>query len=69
MSAAAQLLLDANEKAGTIRSGITTDKFFLAIAGIWQIDATENWQPRLAWLMETVMEGLCAGAPGRPAGG
>lgn len=67
--AAAQLLLDANEKAGTIRPGITTDKFFLAIAGIWQIDATENWQPRLTWLMETVMEGLCAGAPGRPASG
>ncbi len=65
--AAAQLLLDANEKAGTIRPGVTADKFFLATAGIWQIDVNENWQPRLTWLMDTVMEGLCAGAPGRPA--
>ncbi|WP_317633207.1 TetR/AcrR family transcriptional regulator [Xanthomonas sp. AM6] len=67
--AAAQMLLDANEKAGTIRPGITADKFFLAIAGIWQIDVTEDWQPRLTWLMDTVMEGLCAGAPGRAAAG
>ncbi|KQQ84769.1 TetR family transcriptional regulator [Xanthomonas sp. Leaf131] len=65
--AAAQLLLDANEKAGTIRPGVTADKFFLATAGIWQIEVNENWQPRLTWLMDTVMEGLCAGAPGRPA--
>jgi AcrR family transcriptional regulator len=60
---AAQLLLDANEKAGTIRAGVTTDDFFLAIAGIWQIDSSEEWQPRLAWLMDLVMEGLRAGAP------
>lgn len=62
--AAAQMLLDANDEAGTIRPGITADKFFLAIAGIWQIDVTEDWQPRLTWLMDTVMEGLCARAPG-----
>ncbi|RLK57591.1 TetR family transcriptional regulator [Stenotrophomonas rhizophila] len=67
--AAAQMLLDANDEAGTIRPGITTDKFFLTIAGIWQIDATEDWQPRLTWLMDTVIQGLCAGAPGKPAGG
>jgi AcrR family transcriptional regulator len=61
--AAAQMLLDANEKAGTIRAGITADDFFLAIAGIWQIDASEDWRPRLTWLMDLVMEGLRAGAP------
>lgn len=65
VAAAAQLLLDANEKAGTIRAGVTTDDFFLAIAGIWQIDSNEEWQPRLAWLMDLVMEGLRAGAPAR----
>ena len=65
--AAAQLLLDANEKAGTIRAGITTDDFFLATAGIWQIDFNDEWQPRLTWLIDFVMEGLCAGAPVRVA--
>lgn len=65
--AAAQALLDANEKAGTIRPGITTDDFFLAIAGIWQINFNDEWKPRLGWLMDFVMEGLRAGAPARPA--
>lgn len=63
--AAAQMLLDANERAGTIRAGITADDFFLAIAGIWQIDASQNWRPRLTWLMDLVMDGLLAGAPVR----
>lgn len=61
--AAAQMLLNANEKAGTIRAGITADDFFLAIAGIWQIDASEDWRPRLNWLMDLVMGGLRTGAP------
>lgn len=62
--AAAQLLLDANEKAGTIRAGITTDHFFLAIAGIWQIHFNDAWQAQLAWLVDFVMAGLQTGAPG-----
>lgn len=61
--AAAQLLLDANQKAGTIHAGVTTDDFFLATAGIWQIDFDKEWQPRLAWLIDFVMAGLGAGAP------
>ncbi|TRM53082.1 TetR/AcrR family transcriptional regulator [Achromobacter sp. LC458] len=64
---AAQSLLDANERAGTIRPGITTDDFFLAIAGIWQINVNDEWKPRLVWLMDFVMEGLRAGAPARSA--
>ncbi|VVQ32460.1 TetR/AcrR family transcriptional regulator [Pseudomonas fluorescens] len=60
---AAELLLRANEKAGTIRSGITNDDFFLAIAGIWQMDAQSEWRLRLARLMNLVMDGLCAGSP------
>ncbi len=63
VAAAAQRLLDANKKAGTIRLGVTADDFFLAIAGIWQIDSSEDWQPRLTWLMDLVMDGLRAGAP------
>jgi AcrR family transcriptional regulator len=64
--AATQLLLDANEKAGTIRAGVTVDDFFLATAGIWQIDFNGEWQPRLAWLIDFVIAGLRAGAPLRP---
>jgi AcrR family transcriptional regulator len=59
--AAAQLLLDANQKAGTIHASVTTDDFFLATAGIWQIDFDKEWQPRLAWLIDFVMAGLGAG--------
>ncbi|UXZ95482.1 TetR/AcrR family transcriptional regulator [Pseudomonas phytophila] len=60
---AAELLLRANEKAGTIRSGVTNDDFFLAIAGIWQMDSQSEWRPRLARLMELVMDGLSSGSP------
>jgi hypothetical protein len=63
VQAAAESLLRANEKAGTIRSGITNDDFFLAIAGIWQMDAQSEWRLRLARLMNLVMDGLCAGSP------
>ena len=60
---AAERLLRANDEAGTIRAGVTTDDFFLAIAGIWQIDVQSEWRTRLARLMDLVMCGLCAGSP------
>jgi len=63
VQAAAESLLRANEKAGTIRSGVTHDDFFLATAGIWQIDCQGEWRSRLARLMDLVMDGLCAGSP------
>ncbi|MDL5200025.1 TetR/AcrR family transcriptional regulator [Streptomyces sp. ALI-76-A] len=62
---AAELLLRANEEAGTIRPGVTADDFFLAIGGLWQIDPRGDWQPRTARLLDLVMDGLRAGAPGR----
>ena len=61
--AAAQLLLDANHQAGTIRPGVTVDDFFLATAGIWQIDSRGDWHSRLSRLMDLVMDGLRVGAP------
>ena len=64
MVAAIELLLEANDKAGTIRPGVSTDDFVLAIAGIWQIDPEGDWQPRAARLLDLVMDGLRAGAPG-----
>ncbi|MBG0857290.1 TetR/AcrR family transcriptional regulator [Streptomyces spinoverrucosus] len=62
---AAELLLRANEKAGTIRPGVTADDFVLAISGIWHIDPDGDWQPRAARLLDLVMDGLRVGAPGR----
>ncbi|WP_212915087.1 TetR/AcrR family transcriptional regulator [Streptomyces sp. TS71-3] len=62
---AADLLLRANEEAGTIRPGVRADDFFLTIAGLWQIDPGGDWQPRAARLLDFVMDGLRAGAPGR----
>ncbi|MDN0196549.1 TetR/AcrR family transcriptional regulator [Streptomyces sp. S.PNR 29] len=64
VSSAAELLLRANEKAGTIRPGVTADDFFLAIAGLWQIDPGGDWQPRATRLLDLVMDGLRAGARG-----
>ncbi|MEU2836426.1 TetR/AcrR family transcriptional regulator [Streptomyces sp. NPDC007076] len=58
------LLLRANEEAGTIRPGLTPDDFMLAIAGLWQIDPHGDWQPRAKRLLDLVMDGLRAGAPG-----
>ncbi|CAM5253283.1 TetR/AcrR family transcriptional regulator [Streptomyces aurantiogriseus] len=64
--AAIELLLGANHEAGTIRPGVTADDFILAIAGIWQIDPNGDWRPQATRLLDLVMDGLRAGAPGRP---
>jgi len=58
-------LLAANHEAGTIRPGVTADDFVLAIAGLWQVDAHGDWQTRSARLLDLVMDGLRAGAPGK----
>jgi AcrR family transcriptional regulator len=61
---AADLLLRTNEKAGTIRPGVTPDDFMLAIAGLWQMTPAEDWRPRATRLLDLVMDGLRTGAPG-----
>ncbi|WP_030166656.1 TetR/AcrR family transcriptional regulator [Streptomyces sp. NRRL S-813] len=63
--AATELLLRANREAGTIRPDVTADDFLLAIAGLWQIDPHGDWQSRATRLLDLVMDGLRAGAPGR----
>ncbi|MFJ8778287.1 TetR/AcrR family transcriptional regulator [Streptomyces sp. NPDC102476] len=62
---AADLLLRACEEAGTIRPGVTPDDFMLAIAGLWQLAPHDDWQPQATRLLDIVMDGLRAGAPGR----
>ncbi|MHB9755352.1 TetR/AcrR family transcriptional regulator [Streptomyces sp. BYX5S] len=56
-------LLEANEKAGTIRPGVTPDDFMLAIAGLWMLDPHTPWQPRASRLLDLVMAGLQSGSP------
>ncbi|MEV5803266.1 TetR/AcrR family transcriptional regulator [Streptomyces collinus] len=65
VAAAAGLLLRANEEAGTIRPGVTAEDFLIAIAGLWQLDPHDDWRPRATRLLDLVMDGLRAGAPGR----
>ncbi|MFJ9412979.1 TetR/AcrR family transcriptional regulator [Streptomyces sp. NPDC101227] len=64
LTSAVALLLKANEEAGTIRPGVTPDDFMLAIAGLWQIDPHGEWETRTGRLLDLVMDGLRAGAPG-----
>ncbi|MEU5341537.1 MULTISPECIES: TetR/AcrR family transcriptional regulator [unclassified Streptomyces] len=64
VSDAAELLLRANEEAGTIRPGVTADDFTLAIGGLWLIDPAGDWQPRATRLLDLIMDGLRVGAPG-----
>lgn len=69
LTEAVTLLLAANEKEGTIRPGVTSDDFMLAIAGLWMIDPHSDWQSRAGRLLDLVMDGLRAGAPGPAADG
>ncbi|MFI2187705.1 TetR/AcrR family transcriptional regulator [Streptomyces sioyaensis] len=64
VTSAVALLLKANEEAGSIRPDVTPDDFVLAIAGLWQIDPHSDWQSRAGRLLDLVMDGLRAGAPG-----
>ncbi|MES5818426.1 TetR/AcrR family transcriptional regulator [Streptomyces sp. RG80] len=61
---AIEALLAANHEVGALRPGLTSGDFVLAVAGIWQIDARGDWQTQSARLLEIVMDGLRAGAPG-----
>ena len=65
VTAAIELLVRANEEAGTIRPGVTVDDFLLVIGGLWQIDPHGDWRPQATRLMDFVMDGLRVGAPGR----
>jgi AcrR family transcriptional regulator len=62
---AIEALLAANHEVGAIRPGVTAGDFILAIAGIWQIDSRGDWQAQSTRLLDIVMNGLRAGAPGR----
>lgn len=64
VTAAVELLLAANEEAGTIRPGVTSEDFLLAIAGLWHIGTHDDAHERAQRLFDLVTDGLRAGAPG-----
>ncbi|MET7983700.1 MULTISPECIES: TetR/AcrR family transcriptional regulator [unclassified Streptomyces] len=63
---AVAVLLRTNEEAGTIRPGVTTDDFLLAVAGLWHLDRHGDWPAHARRLLDLVTDGLRVGAP-RPA--
>src|SRR6185503_11372370 len=43
---AVALLLDANERAGTIRLGVSADDVLLMLGFLWRLDPNSDWQER-----------------------
>ncbi|MFD6099161.1 TetR/AcrR family transcriptional regulator [Nocardiopsis flavescens] len=71
LTAALGRLLEANRAAGTLRADLTPDDVLLAIAGLYQLDPAEDWEPRAKRILELVCMGLCRrdGARAVGAGG
>jgi AcrR family transcriptional regulator len=61
---ALSMLLQANEQAGTIRAGLDPDDVLLVLGFLWRIDPTSDWRSRADRLLDVLMDGLRAGAPG-----
>jgi AcrR family transcriptional regulator len=62
ISNAISMLLEANEKAGTIRAGLNPDDVLLMMSFLWRIDPKSDWRPRAGKLLDLLMDGLRAGA-------
>jgi AcrR family transcriptional regulator len=60
--AALDLLLQANVRAGTLRSELDADDVILALAGLWQLDPDSDWRGQARRIYDIVLGGL------RPAG-
>jgi hypothetical protein len=61
---ALSLLLRANEDAGTIRVGLDPDDVLLILGFLWRIDPKTDWASRASRLLDLIIDGLRAGAPG-----
>ena len=58
VSAAIGRLIEANEKAGTIRPGYTADDVLLALDGLYNLDPHGDWAPRAERLFTLIADGL-----------
>jgi AcrR family transcriptional regulator len=65
---ALSMLLRANEQAGTIRAGLDPDDVLLVLGFLWRIDPNSDWRARAGRLLDLLMDGLRASAPGPSAG-
>jgi AcrR family transcriptional regulator len=61
---ALSLLLRANEEAGTVRAGLDPDDVLLIMGFLWRIDPESDWRSRSGRLLDILIDGLRAGAPG-----
>ncbi len=61
---ALSLLLRTNEDAGTIRVGLDPDDVLLILGFLWRIDPKTDWAARAARLLDVIIDGLRADAPG-----
>jgi AcrR family transcriptional regulator len=66
---ALSMLLQANERAGTIRPGLDPDDVLLMMGFLWRIDPRTDWRSRSGRLLDLLMDGLRAGAPNAAAPG
>lgn len=57
------MLLQANERAGTIRENVDPDDVLLMMGFMWRIDPKSDWQAQSKRLLDILMDGLRAGAP------
>lgn len=55
---ALDLLLDANREVGTLRSDVTADDVLLAVAGLYQLDPSADWQPKARRILDFVVDGF-----------
>ncbi len=58
VTAAIDLLIQANVSAGTIRADVTPDDVLLLIVGLHQIDPSDDWRPKAERLLDFVIAGL-----------
>ena len=60
---ALSMLLQANERAGTIRGNVDPDDVLLMMGFMWRIDPKSDWQAQSKRLLDILMDGLRASAP------
>ena len=60
-------LLEANERAGTIRPDLDPDDVLLMLGFLWRIDPDSDWQARSRRLLDITIDGLRTPTPNTPS--
>jgi AcrR family transcriptional regulator len=61
--AAIQLMLDAGQAAGSVRSGLSAEDVLLLVGFLWRLDQRDSWPAQSARLLDVVMDALTVGRP------